>query len=252
MARKPFICGNWKMNTGIEEGIQLAEKISQTSVPSSVEAVIAPPFTHLYPVGKVIDNSSLVLSAQNMSQDDFGAHTGEVAGEMLKELGVEYVILGHSERRAGGESNQAVSEKIRKALDLDLLPIVCVGEEESIKEAGKTEEFVLDQVDQALKGLSQEEVKKLIIAYEPIWAIGTGKTASAEDAQEMAKSIRQKIESLYPSVSEDIRILYGGSAKAANAASILEKEDVDGLLIGGASLKADEFITMIQIGADND
>lgn len=252
MARKPFICGNWKMNTGIEEGIQLAEKISQTIIPSSVEAVIAPPFTHLYPVGKVINNSSLVLSAQNMSQDDFGAHTGEVAGEMLKELGVEYVILGHSERRAGGESNQAVSEKIRKALDLDLLPIVCVGEEESIKEAGKTEEFVLGQVDQALKGLSQEEVKKLIIAYEPIWAIGTGKTASAEDAQEMAKSIRQKIESLYPSVSEDIRILYGGSAKAANAASILEKEDVDGLLIGGASLKADEFITMIQIGADND
>lgn len=252
MSRRPFICGNWKMNTRIEEGVELAKEISKDSLPSSLDVVIAPPFTHIYPIREVLSDSSIQLSSQDISDEDLGAHTGEIAAEMLIDLGVKYAIIGHSEARARGQSDELISKKIRKSLDKGLFPIVCVGEEESIKEEGKTREFVLKQVGKLMEGLSSIEMEKIIIAYEPIWAIGTGKTASAEDAQEMAQVIRENIEQKYPGLDSKIRILYGGSAKASNAKSILEKEDVDGLLIGGASLKAEEFLRIVQIGAENE
>lgn len=239
------------MNTGINEGIDLAKNIGAGQIPKGVEVVIAPPFTHLYPIGKVLEGKEIALSGQTMSHEDFGAFTGEVAGQMLLDLGLKYVILGHSERRAMGETDQVISKKILKAYDLGLKPIVCVGEDEAVKEAGQTQAFVLGQVDQALEGLSQGQVEDLIIAYEPIWAIGTGKTASAQDAQDMAQAIRERVEEKFPGAGDHVRILYGGSAKPNNADSILDKADVDGLLIGGASLKAEDFLSMVQSGANH-
>lgn len=252
MKRRPLICGNWKMNTRLDQGLELARALGHGSIPSEVEVAIAPPFTHLHPLGKVLEGKEIKLSAQTMSHEDFGAFTGEVAAEMLLDLGVEYVILGHSERRALGEGDEVISKKVKKAFASGLKPIVCVGEDQRIKDAGKTQDFVLTQVERAIEGLSEEELSSLVIAYEPIWAIGTGKTASAQDAQDMAQSIRGKVEKIYPQASLSLRILYGGSAKPDNAASILKMEDVDGLLVGGASLKSEDFLKMVEIGAQDD
>lgn len=246
--RIPFICGNWKMNTTVEEGVNLAKALKEQTVSEEVEAVIAPSFLHLYPVKEVVDGSSWKLSAQDMSSEEMGAHTGEVAGEMIQGLEIPYVILGHSEARGRGQSNELLKKKLERAFALGLKPIFCIGEDESVYEEGKTISFVLNQLEESLGEISTEKWAGMLFAYEPIWAIGTGKTASAEDAQKVAKEIRQWIREKDEALGEELRILYGGSVKSDNARSILEQEDVDGLLVGGASLKAEEFGKIVGAG----
>ena len=247
-----IIAGNWKMNTGIEEGIKLAEEINQylskTTLSPNKKIIISPPYTHLYPISKIIDPSKIILSSQNCASTENGAYTGEIYAKMLSESGVKIVILGHSERRNYfKEDSDILFQKIKIALKYDMGIIFCVGESLEQRENKKYFEVIENQIKETLFKLNDDEIKKIIIAYEPVWAIGTGKTASPEEAQEMHEFIRKLIKDKFgEKISENISILYGGSCKPGNAKDIFEKKDVDGGLIGGASLKAQDFIKIIE------
>ena len=247
--RKNIVAGNWKMNTVLEEGVELAsqvnEKVKETK--HNCEVIVCVPFTHLTSVNAVIEPECVALGAENCSEHAKGAYTGEVSASMVKSTGASYVILGHSERRQYfGENNEQLLAKTRQALANDLRPIFCVGEVLEEREQGVYNEVVAGQVE-ALFELTPEEFGKLVIAYEPVWAIGTGKTATADQAQDMHAHIRKTIEAKYgKETADNTSILYGGSCKPTNAREIFSKPDVDGGLIGGAALDADSFMGIIE------
>ena len=251
--RTPLIAGNWKMNNTHHEAIKLVQQLGYELTGhnySQVEVAVCPPFTSLRTVQTLIeaDRLEFALGAQDMHYEASGAYTGEVSAGMLKALRVKYVILGHSERRElFGETDQGVNRKVKVAFKNDLLPIMCCGETESEREAGQTESKVDRQVREGLAGLKPEELRAVVVAYEPIWAIGTGKTATPDDAQQTISYIRKVIANeLSQEVSEEVRILYGGSVKAGNARALLGQSDIDGALVGGASLDAAEFAAIVK------
>ena len=246
--RKPLIAGNWKMNLNHLEAIAVTQKLSYSLDDKdydAVDVVVLPPFTDIRSVQTLIDGDRLRLSygAQDLSPDASGAFTGDISGSMLNKLGCSYVAVGHSERRAiHNEGDEIVNRKIKAALANEITPIFCVGEELSIREAGTHVEHVLDQIRNGLKGFHKPDLKKIVFAYEPVWAIGTGKTASAEDAQEVCAAIRIELAKIGSTeIAEAARILYGGSVKSSNIVEIMKQEDIDGVLVGGASLDAEEF-----------
>jgi triosephosphate isomerase len=249
MSRELIAAGNWKMNTNYEEGVALASAIANRTKDPNCTVVLAPPFTSLYGIAQVIkDHPSVKLAAQNCHDQESGAYTGEISIDMLIPLGVEYVILGHSERRQyNKESNELLASKVDLVLSKGLTPIFCCGESLDIREAGTHIDFVANQLKESLFHLDAKAFGKIVIAYEPIWAIGTGVTASPEQAQEMHAAIRGLFADQYNSeVADATTILYGGSVKPANAEELFSKPDVDGGLVGGASLKADDFVSIIQ------
>lgn len=247
--RKPIIAGNWKMNKTASETKKLIEELKPLlSDVTTVDIVVCPPFVNLESAAAALNGSNIKLGAQNMYFEDSGAYTGEVSPAMLKELGVEYVILGHSERRQYfGETDEGVNKKVKAALKYDLMPIVCVGETLEEREAGITNEVVCKQTKLALLGLSDDEAAGIVLAYEPIWAIGTGKTATAEDANDTIAAIRASVnEAFSTDTAVKIRIQYGGSMKPSNAGELMAKPDIDGGLIGGAALKAEDFSKVVK------
>lgn len=251
--RRPLIAGNWKMNNTHLEAIKLVQQLGYELADhdyNKVEVALCPPFTALRTVQTLVetDRMRFVLGAQNMHHEISGAFTGEVSPEMLKSLRVHYVILGHSERREiFKETDEDVNKKVRLAFQSELVPIMCCGETESEREAGETESKVDRQVREGLKGLKPEQVSAIVIAYEPIWAIGTGKTATPDDAQETIAYARRTIAKEFSDdVAAATRILYGGSVKAGNAKALLSQRDVDGALVGGASLDAGEFAAIVK------
>ena len=250
MTRKPLMAGNWKMNLNHVEATGLVQKLAWTLKDHDYDAekcevVVIPPFTDLRTVQTVIEGDKLPLGhgAQDVSQHDSGAYTGEVSASMLAKLGCTYVIVGHSERREyHAETDEIVAAKARKVIDAEMTPIVCVGEGLDVRKAGEHVPYTVAQVKGSLVGLSADEVANLVIAYEPVWAIGTGEVATPEDAQEVCAAIRAAVGELHGAeTAEKVRIQYGGSVKAANVAAIMAQADVDGCLVGGASLKVDEF-----------
>jgi len=253
MPRKALIAGNWKMNKTVSESLALVRELRNmlSQVRDRVEVAVAPPFTALHPVAKALEGSNLLLAAQNCHHEASGAFTGEVAAPMLKELGCAYVILGHSERRQFfGETDVGVNQKIGAVLKAGMLPIVCVGETLQEREAGRTLEVVTKQVKGCLDGIDAATGKSFVIAYEPVWAIGTGKVATPRQAQEVHAHIRGLLKELWGAeVAEGIRIQYGGSVKADNAVELLGQPDIDGALVGGASLKAAEFAAIVKARA---
>ena len=244
--RKYIVAGNWKMNTTVPEGVELAKAVVEKAkdLPANVELVVAPPFTHLACVADVLKGSKVALSAQNCADHEKGAYTGEVAVNMLTSLGCKYTILGHSERRQYyGETDAKLVDKVRLALDNGLGVILCVGEMLEERKAGRHFAVVTGQTENVLFHFSAEDMAKIVIAYEPVWAIGTGETATAEQAEEIHACIRNVIEQQFgKAVADDMTILYGGSCKPSNAKELFAQPDIDGGLIGGASLKADDFI----------
>ena len=246
--RKQIVAGNWKMNTTVAEGVELAKNIvaKVAEVPQGVDLVVAPPFTHLVPVAEVISGTGIALSAQNCANHDKGAYTGEVSAAMLKDAGCQYTILGHSERRQYyGEVTNTLISKIALALENGLKVIYCVGEQLEERNAGKHFDVVKKQVADVLFTLSAEQMASIVIAYEPVWAIGTGVVATTEQAQEIHAFIRKTIADHFGAqVAENTTILYGGSCKPSNAKELFACPDIDGGLIGGASLKADDFIAI--------
>ena len=245
--RKPIIAGNWKMFKTRDEAINFILQVNE-NMPSNelVDSVICSQFTVLRCLVKR-QGDNLKIGAQNMHFLDEGAYTGEVSALMLKSIGVSYVIIGHSERRAMfNETDETCNLKVKKAFEVGLLPILCCGESLEQREGGQTEEHLKNQVEKDLAGLTADQVKELVIAYEPIWAIGTGKTATSQIADETCGFIRQTVAKLYgEEVSEAIRIQYGGSVKTSNIDELMSMPNIDGALIGGASLKADDFITLV-------
>lgn len=244
--RRKFVCGNWKMHKTAAEAAALARELRQR-LNTSVEVAVAPPFTALAAVKGALQGSPLELFAQNCHQEKQGAFTGEVSAPMLSELGCKGVILGHSERRQHfGETDEGVNRKLRAALEARLAAIVCVGETLQEREAGRTWEVVSRQVRGALAGLEAAQMAPVTLAYEPVWAIGTGRTATTAQAQEVHGQIRGLLRELFPAqVAEALRIQYGGSVKPDNAADLLAQPDIDGALVGGASLKADDFARIV-------
>lgn len=245
--RKPIIAGNWKMFKTRDEALQFILAVND-KMPSQekVDSVICSQFTVLRCLVKR-QGENLRIGAQNMHFEDSGAFTGEVSAEMLKSIGVSYVIIGHSERRAMfNETDESVNKKLHKAFEKELTPILCVGESLEQRENGKVEEFIGNQLELDLAGLTKEQVKELVIAYEPIWAIGTGKTATSQVADETCGFIRSMVKKLYDEeTAEAIRIQYGGSVKTSNIDELMSMPNIDGVLIGGASLKADDFIKLV-------
>ena len=255
MARKPIMAGNWKMNMNHVEATGLVQKLAWTLADkeydaSGVECVVIPPFTDLRTVQTLIDGDKfpIELGAQNVSQHDPGAYTGEISADMLAKLGVRYVVVGHSERREYfGETDALINAKAVKILEHQMTPIICCGEGLDIRKEGRHVEYTLEQVRGCLAGLTAEQVASLVIAYEPVWAIGTGEVATPADAQEVCGAIRQEVAALYDEATADaVRIQYGGSVKASNVAEIMAQPDVDGALVDGASLKAEEFAAIVQ------
>ncbi len=249
-ARVPLMAGNWKSNLNHQEAVVLVQKLAWTLSDkkhdySKVEVVVLPPYTDLRSVQTLVDGDRLEIKygAQDVSEHDGGAYTGEISAAMLAKLGCSYVCVGHSERREyHAESDELVNAKARAALGAGMTPIVCVGEGLDVRKEGRHVEHTLAQVDGSLAGLDAAQVGDLVIAYEPVWAIGTGEVATPDDAQEVCGAIRARIEEVHgEETAAKVRILYGGSVKAANVAGIMEKADVDGCLVGGASLQADEF-----------
>jgi triosephosphate isomerase len=248
--RKNVIAGNWKMNNDLKASEKLIVELKnllQNEKPNC-DVIVCPPYTSLTEASKLINGSISNLGAQNMYFEESGAFTGEVSASMLKSAGCEYVILGHSERRTiFGESDELINKKIKKALSAGLKPIFCVGELLEERENGTTNDVIKRQVLKGLEGISAEEMKKIIVAYEPVWAIGTGKTATPAQAQEVHEFIRDLIEVDYSlEVANDITIQYGGSVKPDNAKELLSQKDIDGALVGGACLKADSFMGIIK------
>jgi triosephosphate isomerase len=243
--RKKVVAGNWKMNTTVPEGVELAKAVVEASaqVPSDVKLVVAPPFTHLHAVAEVLKGTAVGLSSQNCADKKSGAYTGEVAVSMLQSVGCEYVVLGHSERREYyGETDAKLVEKVKLALEAGLSPIFCIGETLEERQSGRHFEVVTSQVTNVLYTLTPEQMAQVIIAYEPVWAIGTGLTATAEQAQEIHAEIRKVLAAHFGELAEEITILYGGSCKPSNAKELFACPDIDGGLIGGAALKAEDFI----------
>ena len=240
---KKVIAGNWKMNMLPDETIKFIDSLAPLVKEANSEVILCVPYTDLFYAILTAQNTNIKIGAQNMHWEEKGAYTGEVSGKMLKSIGVEYVIIGHSERRQYfAETDETVNKKIKAAFENELKPIVCVGETLEERESGKTEEIITAQIRLALAGLSKEQVENTIIAYEPIWAIGTGKTATSEDANNSIKAIRKEIEKIYgKDVSENVIIQYGGSVKSTNAKELFNTSDIDGALVGGASLKVEEF-----------
>jgi triosephosphate isomerase len=249
MGRLPFMAGNWKMNKTTGEAIDLVRELKAAiSGVKGVEVAVAPPFTALYAVCKELEGSSIRLAAQNLYWEEKGAFTGEVSPLMLKEVGCHYVIIGHSERRQFfGETDETANRRIKAALAQGLKVIFCIGETLREREEGKTFSVIERQVEDGLKNLSDKEMENIVIAYEPIWAIGTGKTATPGQAEEVHRFIRGKIEKLYSQeVSEEIRIQYGGSVTPENIKGLMEQANIDGALVGGASLKAESFSKIVR------
>ena len=245
--RRKVIAGNWKMNMLPNEAIEYIEAFAPLVKDSKAEVILCVPYTDLFYCLMNAQGTNIKIGAQNMHFEEKGAYTGEVSGSMLKSIGVEYVIIGHSERRQYyAETDESVNKKIKAAFENELKPIVCVGETLEEREAGKAVEKITTQTRLALDGLTDEQVKHTIIAYEPIWAIGTGKTATSEDANNAIKAIREEIKRLYgENVSEEVIIQYGGSVKSSNAKELFTTSDIDGGLVGGASLKPDEFSKIV-------
>lgn len=253
--RRIFIAGNWKMNTSFAEAQQLVDAIYEQTSSHEMDVAVCPPTVYLSKVFDYLkDNEQrkslqIKLGAQNMHWEDSGAFTGEVSGKMLQDVGCTYVVLGHSERRAlFSETNENINKKIHKALAIGLLPILCIGETLEERESGKEKEVITQQLTTGLQGLSPSQIETCTLAYEPVWAIGTGKTASPEMAQDMHAFIRQMLAQQYgESVAQAVRIQYGGSVKPQNIKDLIAQPDIDGALIGGASLKADSFSEIIRI-----
>ena len=242
--RRTLVAGNWKMNTTADGAVSLAEGIikSQDTF-KQVEALLCPPFVWLGSVGDVIKGTDIKLGGQNMFWEDKGAYTGEISPLMLKSAGCDYVIIGHSERRLYfGETDETINKKLFKAIESGLTPIVCLGESLDIRESGKTNDVITGQFEKCFDNF--KDFDKVVIAYEPVWAIGTGKTATPQQAQEVHKLMRNLM-SQKTDASEQVRLLYGGSAKPGNAADLIAMADIDGFLVGGASLKADDFTGII-------
>ncbi|GAA1468451.1 triose-phosphate isomerase [Nocardiopsis exhalans] len=251
--RQPLIAGNWKMNNNHFEAIALVQKLAfalKDKDYDNAEVVVLPPFTDLRSVQTLVDGDKLRIGfgAQDISAHDKGAYTGEISGPMLAKLECSYVLAGHSERREyHNEDDAVVNSKVKAAFKHGIVPILCVGEGLEVRKAGQQVEHVLSQLDGALKEIPAEQAERIVIAYEPVWAIGTGEVATPEDAQEVCAAIRVRLTELYSSeVSGAVRVLYGGSVKGDNAGDIMAKDDVDGALVGGASLKADEFAKIIR------
>ena len=247
--RGPIIAGNWKMNKTVRQAVELVEEIKpMVSDVREVEIVVCPPFTALEAVSKVLPGTNIALGAQDMHWELEGAFTGEISSEMILTVGGKYVILGHSERRTYfGETNETVNKKVLSALQCGLKPIICVGETLQQREAGTTKDVVRDHVDGALKGLSAGDVPQIVLAYEPVWAIGTGLTATPAQAEEVHAFIRELLTDLYDgTLAQKIRIQYGGSVKPENAAQLFGQPNIDGGLIGGASLEADSFAAIVK------
>ena len=254
--RKPLMAGNWKMNLNHLEAIAVAQKLVYSLADKDydeVDIAIIPPFTDIRSIQTMVDGDRLRLTygAQDLSPEASGAFTGDISASMLAKLGCTFVIVGHSERRAIHKEDDAlINRKIRVALAHELTPIFCVGEELAVRESGAHVSHVIRQVRAGLEGLHKPELKKIVIAYEPVWAIGTGKTATPEDAQEVCAAIREEIEQIgSPEIAANMRILYGGSVKSSNAAEIMKQPDVDGALIGGASLDPEELAKIAKFHA---
>jgi triosephosphate isomerase len=250
MARTPLMAGNWKMNLNHIEAIALVQRLAYTFNAddfAALEVAVIPPFTDIRSVQTLVDGDKLALKygAQDIAKADKGAFTGEISGPMLAKLGCTYVIVGHSERREyHGEDNQVVNLKTQAALRSNLIPIVCVGEGLEVRKARDHVAFTIGQLDEALNGIAAGDVANLVIAYEPVWAIGTGEVATPADAQEVCGAIRARIREVYGSAADQTRILYGGSMKADNVAALMLEADIDGGLVGGASLDPDEFVSV--------
>lgn len=242
---KPFIAGNWKMHKTIPEAVEMVKALKEESPQlTDAELVVIPPYTMLSEVKKVIEGSTIQLGAQNIFWEEKGAFTGEVSPPMLKDAGCQYVTIGHSERRQYfGETNETVNKKIKAALAHELTPIMCIGESLEEREKGNTMDKVETQINSGLEGLGKDEIRQIVIAYEPIWAIGTGVTATPSQAEEVHSFIRKKLTEKYGNeIASYAIILYGGSVKPANTYSILKENNINGALVGGASLEADSFI----------
>lgn len=247
--RKPIIAGNWKMHKTAAEAVTVARELAElTSGVKDVDIVICPTFTSLHAVKEALSGTAVKLGAQNVHWETSGAYTGEIAVGMLKEAGCQYTIVGHSERRQYfGESDETVNKRVKAALAGGLIPIMCVGESLEQREAGTTEAIVGGQVRAGLAGLSAQDAAGIVIAYEPVWAIGTGRTASSDDANAVCAFIRTTVAALLgQQVADSVRIQYGGSVKPSNIAELMAKSDIDGALVGGASLKADEFSKIVK------
>lgn len=247
--KRPLIAGNWKMHKTVREAVHFAERLKkEVGASDDREVVIAPPFPALYPVAEVISGSGIGLSAQNVSDRTEGAFTGEVSAKMLVDAGCEYVIIGHSERRTlFGERNDLIHGKIITAVSFGLKPIFCIGETLEEREAGRTFSIVGKQIKEGLNNLSADGIRQLVIAYEPVWAIGTGRTATPEQAQEVHAHIREVMDTTWGrDVCRDIRVIYGGSVNPGNIGGLMAQHDIDGALVGGASLDFDSFVRIIR------
>ena len=258
MTRTPILAGNWKMNVNHLDAVTLVQDLGQALAEagydkSKAETVVIPPFTDIRSVQVLIDGDKLPITygAQDISAHDDGAYTGEVSGTMLSKLGCSYVVVGHSERREyHEESDELVNAKAKKIIEAGMTPIICCGEPLDVRKAGKHVEHTVGQIKADLDGISAADVAKLVIAYEPIWAIGTGETATADDAQEVCGAIRKAVAEMYDeATAESVRIQYGGSVKPGNVVEIMSKPDVDGALVGGASLKAADFAKIVTFSA---
>jgi len=251
--RKKIIAGNWKMNKTGDEAASYARNLKiKTLNITKTEIIICPPFTALPPVKEILKESKIKLGAQNVHWEPSGAYTGEISAEMIETAGCSYVIIGHSERRQFfGETNQTVNKKIKQTLTTNLSPIICFGETLQQRQEGRTKNVVKSQLIEGLEGLSLDQMQRLVLAYEPVWAIGTGVTATPEQAEEVHQFIRELIGEIFNSqIADSALILYGGSVKPGNVYDLLSKENIDGGLIGGASLNLDSFVAMIKIAED--
>ena len=249
--RKPFVAGNWKMNTDSHSSVGLAKGIADSCIELAgrdVDVAVCPPYVYLQAVARAVSSSSVAVGAQDVYYQAKGAFTGEISASMLKDAGCTYALCGHSERRhVIGETDELINKKVTAAIGGGLLPILCVGELQSEREAGQTEEVVTRHIEKGLAGLSAEKASAVTVAYEPVWAIGTGLTATPEQAQEVHELIRGLLAEIYDGqLADEIRILYGGSVKADNAADLMGRADIDGVLVGGASLKVDDFVAIIE------
>ncbi|NLI61023.1 MAG: triose-phosphate isomerase [Clostridiales bacterium] len=246
--RKPIIAGNWKMNKTPSEAVDLINQLKPLVEDAEADVVVCPPYVCLAAAAQALEGSNIALGAQNMHYEESGAFTGEIAPNMLKELGVKYVIIGHSERRQYfAETDETVNKKVITAFAHGLIPIVCVGETLEEREQGVTEKVVEEQTRKALAGLDSADAEKVVIAYEPVWAIGTGKTATSQQANDVISFIRSIVADMFgEDVADKVRIQYGGSMNAGNASELMAMSDIDGGLIGGASLKAEDFAKVVE------
>ena len=244
--RKPIIAGNWKMHKTIAEALEFVNEVKVRVNNDKVEAVICAPFTVLKDLKQATKGTNIKIGAQNMHFEEKGAFTGEISPLMLKELDMDYVVIGHSERRQYfNETDETVNKKVLKALEVGIDPILCVGETLEEREAGNTKDVCKVQVEKALENVSKEDLAKVVIAYEPVWAIGTGKTATSEDANDVIAYIREVVANLYGELANEVRIQYGGSVKPSNVAEIMNQSDIDGALVGGASLEANDYVELV-------